>query len=100
MPLEQQTQALENGERRQKESVRAAEQLRQDVEANWRQQLRDSTRSHESEQKNEPNHYYGFVILPIMCCGFLSIIDGLTACLMDPRALACHLKSAVRFGLI
>jgi hypothetical protein len=35
-----------------------------------------------------------------MCCGFLSIIEGLTACLMDPRALSCHLKSAVRFGLI
>jgi hypothetical protein len=50
-----------------------------------------------SDQEHK-DQYYGYLF---MICGFLSVVDGgITACLMKPIALSCHLKSSSRFGLI
>ena len=46
---------------------------------------------------NGHNQEYCFVFI---ICGFLSVLEGITACLTNPRALSCHLKSSMRFSLI
>jgi hypothetical protein len=41
--------------------------------------------------------YYGYIFI---LCGFLSVIEGIASCLMNPRALSCNPKSALKFSLI
>jgi hypothetical protein len=79
-----------SAEQRVADSVRHHENIRL-------QRAGDGLQDDDITAQEHKDVYYGYVFI---LCGFLSVIEGITACLMNPRALSCHPKSALKFSLI